>query len=223
MAFVDWVFNKSDAEILTSTEIFTPIIPADSFGTGGSLRVDHFDGLGLFMNAYNNSYVGGILKGRIRSIIQPDVISGASTYLAGFTFMQNQLDLTGGSGSFYGAFYIANNGGTTTRFTIRKYSVGLESALGGSSLLLTGSLGTFAPGTPTVMEIEWDASSGTQVDFILRASTNDTNFDNLAVVSTVSDTVSPLVTSVGEGLATANDVSSDMSWLVDNTSIFTTL
>lgn len=223
MAFTDWVFNKSDTEILTFTEIFNPIIPTDSFGNGGSLRVDHFDGMGLFMNAYNNTYVGGITKGRIRSIIQPDVLSGASTYIAGFTFMQSQLDITGGVGSFYGAFYAANNGGTTTRWTLRKYSAGLESALGGTSIITTGSLGTFVPGTPSILEIEWDASSGTQVDFILRAATNDTDFDNLAVVSSVSDTVSPLVTSFGEGLATANDVSSDMSWLFDNTSIFTQL
>ena len=223
MAFTDWVFNKSNVEILTFTEIFNPVIPTDSFGVGGSLRVDHFDSMGLFMNAYNNTYTGGIIKGRIRSIIQPETLVGAGTYLAGFTFMQSQLDITGGAGSFYGAFYVANSGGTTTRWSLRKYSVGLESALGGTSLITTGSLGTFAPGTPSILEIEWDASSGTQVDFILRAATNDTDFDNLAVVSTVSDTVSPLVTSFGEGLATANDVLSDMSWLFDNTAIYTVL
>lgn len=223
MAFADWVFKKSNTEILTYTEIFNPIIALDSIGVGGSLKVQHDSGMGLFMNAYNTTYAGGILKGRIRSLISPYTLSGASTYLAGFTFLQDQLDLTSGSGSFYGAFYIANNGGTTTRLMIRKYSSGLVSALGGTDIYTGSSLGTFVTGTPSAVEIEWDASSGTQVDFILRAATNDTDFDNMAVVTTVSDTVSPLVSSVGEGIATANDVSSDMAWLFDNTFIYSIL
>lgn len=227
MAFTDWVFEKSSSGIITYVNILNPTIPNDSFGEGGSLQVDHLTGSDLFMNAYNDTYVRGIIKGRMRTLIQPVSISGAGSYLAGFLLMQNQDNLTGsdsaGTGEAYGVFYATDAAGANTRFIIQKYTSGLVSAFGGTSIYLGSNLGTVSPGTITAMEIEWDATSGTQVDFILRRVINDTDFDNMITETTVSDSSSPLVVTASEGLSTVSDVSSAVSWRFDETNIYSVL
>lgn len=222
MAFTDWVFEKSSSDVITFTDIFLPI------DNTGSLQVNHLSGLDLFMNTYNDTYVRGIIKGRIQTLIQPTALVGASTYLGGILCMQDQDDMTGststGTGSCYGCFYAATSGGTTTFFTLVKFTLGLDTFGGSGTVIYTGpNLGTFVPGTTTAMELEWDASSGTQVDFIIRRALSDTDFGNMVVESTPIDNTAALVTSVGEGLATVNDAASTSGWKIDNTTIFTTL
>jgi hypothetical protein len=221
MTFTDWVFEKSSSDIVTSTEIFSPIDPT------GSLKVEHLSGSNLFMNTYNDTYVRGIVKGRIRSLIEPVTLTGSGRYMIGFTFMQSQDDLTGstsvGTGDAYGAFYTAEANGTDTRFTIRKYIGGLSSYPGGTSLYLSSSFGLVGSGMITAMEVEWDATSGTQVDITLRAIVNDTDFNNMVVLTAITDNTSPFVTTLSEGLASVGDISSIVTWRVDNTTIFSVL
>jgi hypothetical protein len=221
MAFIDWVFEKSTSDIVTSTDIFTPI------DNTGSLRIDHLSGSNLFMNTYNDTYVRGIIKGRIRTLIEPVTLTGSGRYMIGFTFMQDQDDLTGstsiGTGDAYGAFYTAEANGMNTQFTIRKYTSGLSSFPGGTSLYLGPNLGLVGSGMITAMEVEWDATSGTQVDITLRAIINDTDFNNMVDLTTVNDLVSPFVTTFSEGLASVGDTSSTVTWRVDNTTIFSVL
>ena len=213
MAYTDWVFNKSTTDIIASIDIFTPVVDT------GSLNVFHPTGSDLYLSTYNTTYTRGVIKGKIRTLIQPVDLTGPSTYSAGIYFMGSDDDVIN-TGDCYGAFYVADAGGSSTRFSIVKFTGGFSGAF---NLYLGASVGLVAEGTITAMEVEWDASSGTEVDITLRRVIGSTDFGAMITETSLTDSSSPFVTSVSEGLTTHNDASSSVEWNFDNTTIFSIL
>ena len=213
MAYTDWVFNRSTTDIIPSLDIFSPI--ADT----ASLKILHPTGSDLHLSAYNTTYTRGVIKGKIRTLLQPVDLTGAGTFSIGMYFMGSDDDVIN-TGDCYGAFYLADAGGASTRFAIRKFTGGFSSS---SNLYLGASVGLVSEGTITAMEVEWDATSGTEVDITLRQIIGDTDFGNMITETSLTDSSSPFLTTVSEGLASFNEPSSSTEWNLDNTSIFTIL
>ena len=202
---------------VTDPTLLTPIIG------NGSLHVQQYDVTDTFVNLYNTTYPSelGLIKGRMRTIIHPIDIPGYYYYSAGFVFMQDQFDLTGGAGSGYYASLTIYYYGLYSYFVVRKFvSTGLQIDLGATSMLYLGpNLGNIM-GQDTCFEVEWDAFSGTECTITLRRALNTTNFGLLVNETTVTDTISPLITSVAEGLAFTNgSIMGETSWLLDSTSL----
>ncbi len=221
MALSNWVvFETGFPTVGIMTAITDPVPLSPIIGTG-SLRLTQYSVTEGLINLYNTGYSPGFTKAKWRSVLRPVSMLGITNYSLGFVFMQSQLNLTGGTGSCYFAHLSVNANGTNARFIIRKFvGTGLQTNLGASTTLYTGSnLGTIL-GTNNAVEVEWDASSGTQVDITIRRTLNSTSFASLTLETSITDSSSPLITSVGEGIGCTNGSSSGATdWLLDSTTL----
>lgn len=224
MPLSNWtIYRSGNPAVGITTTVSTPVSLTPILGTG-SLRVEGYVITDQFVNIYNTTAVEiGLKKGRFRSVLNPKGITGTGTekYSFGCVFMQSQLNVSGGSGSCYFAHLSVRNGGTNAQFYIRKFvSTGLQGDTLATTTLYSGlNLGTIL-GQNTAVEVEWDADSGTHCDITIRRALNTMSFGSLILETTVTDSVSPLLTTVGEGIAMTNGLTSGTyTWLCDTTSL----
>jgi hypothetical protein len=187
MAFSDWTIYKSPTTLRAYLEIVNPIT-----GTG-SLYLNN-TGNGSVINRTNligsgARYTPGILHGKIR---QTFYVTNANRSRIGFSILQNTLDITGGTSSYYGVFAKADFGGTQRRLEVVRWNTGAETSLYSSPTPLWEFNTTFT------LEVEWEVQAGQVVITLNQGTAID--YTDLSLVTTVNDTSgSRLTTSVGEG------------------------
>jgi hypothetical protein len=220
VAFTDWDVYQNGNPQGASIEEGTPISGLGSLRLEGSLTDPNFINL---LPSDSSGIPHGFTKGKLRTLFRIDVLSFDSINEKdfGITCLQDQDNLSGGSGSAYGGVAHAESGGLT--FRIVKYTGGL-SALPielASSVVPDG----YVVGTDIVaLEFEWVADlttlGGTQL--ILRRGVGAaTDFSNLSDIVEVFEVNSPYISSVGEGLCFVDDEGSESSIVVwDKTESF---
>jgi hypothetical protein len=217
----DWTVHKTGSPAVGIMTAITHPTAISPIVNTGSLRVQQFSVSDTLVNLYNNTYTPGKLKARMRSVIRPLSITGITNYSLGFVFMQSQTNLTLGTGSCYFAHLALEAGGTNLRFIIRKFvSTGLQTNLGASTTLYTGSsLGTIL-GQNTAVEVTWDASSLTSCDITIKYNLNSTSFTGMTTETLTTDSSSPLISSVMESIGVTNGTSSGATdYLIDSTTL----
>jgi len=223
MALSDWDVFKTDTDVIVSSvfdgvDLILPtgdILAISSLDDGGSVFVGNgTNANGESANLQPKTSFGGALTfGKIRSLVFTFVGSGVREW--GFYCMSSQADLTS-SGSCY--LLYATTAFNNFNFIIAKStSSGIVAPFSNASPLASSPTSLFSDGTAFALELEWDASSGTQTVLTMRHGTA-LDFSNLSDVGTVIDTSSPLLTSSGEGLF-VSDVSGVSRALFDNTRI----
>ena len=214
MAFSNWTFFGNAPTVVAYNDLIDPV------AGNASLSVVFQSGTDLRSNGFENVYLKGMVKGRIRTLVTPRSLSGAGSFQAGFVFMQSQTDVSNGAGSCYGVWYTADAGGINTRFTVRKYLSGLVDNAGGTVLYDGPFLGTVSEGNISAIEVEWDGSSATAVDISVRRAINSTDFNSMVVETVVTDNTAPLISSVAEGVGFLNPSGAGPSeWSMDSTRI----
>jgi hypothetical protein len=211
MAFEDWEFFKSGASIFHYLDQTTVLL------SGGSLHVLSEGAGDRVINCKVTDASGinhGYVHGKLRSIIRVDsVIDG---FFFGFACLQSQDNITT-SGDFY--FCVVRTS-LSSYFSIQLYKVTGGLSSGSFSLLDETSNHQSSEGIPFALEVEWSASSGTQVDFVIRIDNNALDFSSLVDVISVSDLSSPFISSLGEGFAGKLSSSEQIECFVDKTQLY---
>lgn len=153
----------------------------------------------------------GLVGGKIRTVMHWNDQGGVEYF--GLVAMQSVLDLT--SGTFNGYGLVCDTLGFNNTIKIVQFDSAL---ITGWTALAISAPGQFSNNTPMAIEFEWDATSLTSVSLIVRTGSM-LNFSNLSVLLSFIDSVSPHVTSVGEGLFAAG-VSGPVAVYWDSTTIF---
>lgn len=198
MSFSQWEINKSNSSSIVHVDVFDP-----HTGTG-SLTMRR-DGNGPEAMTAHPSDVGGLnhglLHGRLRTIIRANGSFGigtAQTSWAGIHCMQSIDNITA-SGDCYALMWIFQDKNATLN-DLRIYKMGASiNTLSGATLLGTDATFSKVMDDVWTMELEWDATSGTQVDLTGRTGTA-TDFSDLADAITVTDSSLPFTSTVGEGV-----------------------
>jgi len=164
-------------------------------------------------------------SGRIRTICQVDQHDGVETQTSyfGVCVMQSQENLVLG-GSCYALLVASDEGLSNPTLHIHKFTSGLTDGLTVLSLVSIPFPGTITLGIPFTIELDWivDVPNLNGVLLIGRTGTA-TNFSDLTGQISFVDTVSPLTSSVAEGLCASfknNLVASTKKVLFDNTTLF---
>ena len=200
MALTDWhIFSAGTAirahnaatPILGSTSL---VMEATSNSPAAKINIDISDEAGAVAGT---TYA--FTKGKIRSLFRVEDI-GNSTH-QGLYCLASVGDLANGSGNCYGVnFKSPENDFHLNKYTGSGLVTYSGTSGGGMTNLQNTSSGTaWADDTLIAVELEWDASSGTQVDLIVRTG-SATDYSDLAQILSHTDASSPHVTSLGEGI-----------------------
>lgn len=160
------------------------------------------------------------LQGKMRTLIRADQSNGAG---AGFVFMTDREDVTGGVGNCYGLFYGKTRVAGTNEIVVSKFLDGLENPPI-STLFYT----TYSPVGVFAFEVEWESDlgsvGGTRIIVRRSSSTVDTvTFDSLQEVYNDIDTTSPLVVTKGEGIAFHTRFGGSNQFILDKSSMIQTV
>ena len=218
MAFSDWDFfiTHSDFIVGVGTGIlefpslaaggFTPPTPIDT----GLLRTD---GQGINQPSFHAvpkfpSFLAtdrGILKGKIRTIVYNHPTVGIKSF--GLCCMQNVLDMINASGNCY--VLVFDDLGDNQDIQLGKVT---GNDLKTFSTLIASAPDVWLEDTAIAVELEWDATSGTEVQLCARLGTA-LDFSNLALLLTFTDTTFPHLTTVAEGFfGAAGSANYNGSW-----------
>ena len=153
----------------------------------------------------------GLLAGKIRTVMRWNASGGVSYW--GLMALQSALDMTTGTHNAYGL--ACNTFSSANNIHIAQFD---NTILAGWGSLAASPSNTFMDDVPIALEFEWDATSLTSVVLTVRKGSM-TDFSDLAPLLSFTDTVSPHVTSVAEGLwGVYGSGGIDVYW--DNTTIF---
>jgi hypothetical protein len=227
MAITDWTINKSNP-----ATIVAGIDPIDFLVGAGSLRLIDFDN-GTF-NMYNNTYVRGLTRGRMRMLIQlgTEISSlGDDFYNVGMYVMSTDDDITVPD-TFGQRFYTLSL--AFDLFT-NSHSISLDyhdNAIEDMPFnLFTSAPFTITRGVDIVpLELEWKLEDefGPGIYFTVRSSlvaSTQVDFSNLVELTelVVNNPSITLTSSIGEGLyfeGLGGSLPSGLDALVDQVSIF---
>ena len=173
-------------------------------GTGGAMNI-----IPVFPGALATDR--GLLAGKIRTVMRWNNSGGVSYW--GLMALQSALDMTTGTHNAYGLAF--NTLGGANNIHIAQFD---NTVLVGWTSLAASASNAFMNNVPIAVEFEWDATSLTSVVLTVRKGTM-TDFSDLAPLLSFTDTVSPHVTSVAEGLWGVF-VSGPINVYWDNTTIF---
>ena len=191
MAIADWVIVKSNAAHNVSLTTVNPLVDT------ASLEFDTLAGGSGQFNMYRN-LVGerGYIRGVFQFLVSPTGQSSGNFF--GVTCMNSALDVTAAGTSCYLVGYNGSVGGKS--LFVRKYTNGLGNT--GSSLASTAF--TINNNEILPIEVEWNFDlgefGGTRL-VLRRGIIGQTTFTGLTDVHDISDSSSPLSTSVAEGPA----------------------
>lgn len=202
MALADWDVTKNPAGIDVS--ILNQRLMIDNLATR-STNSSNFAHL-----RPNSSFPRGHLIGKIRTKMEitDHLLAGNRDGFYGVLCMMSQSDLTAGAGSCY-CFGLRLVEPTTFEvdWALIKFTAGFNSISIHSSTANTILLGrddqTLDPQIDVnyTLELQWCYHELIQgVNLIARVGLAENNFDDLQTVYDVTDTSTPLTTSVGEGL-----------------------
>jgi hypothetical protein len=213
MAFPgDWVTNKIDSGTLVVLEGATPIVGSGSLKINATVTTER-------VTLYNTTYTNGLTAGYIRSNMRIPVHSTTGEARAGFAFMQNVATINGVTDTGYAAFLSSDNGLTSPRIHVVKFTTGLPNSP--TDLASTTSFTAPTIGSNFCFEVQWIADvgvfGGTQI--IVRYCTG-LSFASLVDVITVVDTSSPIITSSFETIAFAKQHTGTFQALYDETRIY---
>ncbi len=220
MALADWTINKSDpADTECGIYTISPILST------GSLRIK--DNGSSRVNMFNNTYVDGLTRGRMRMLIRIQAQGGIGVYRTGFYFHTNNVNIVTGTPNFYSAHINLTAATGSRQYACAHYSGGMA---GTETIFYTSPVITSMTNGTTILplEIEWHTESELDgVRFILRGDQSGgdtlTDFSNLATLSTfiVSNSLYKITTSVSEGIYFYGDPSPSGSEIqYDQVSIF---
>ena len=161
----------------------------------------------------NSDFNRGFTIGKIRTKLEITDFRaqiGSNEGMYGILCMMSASDLTGGTGSAYG-FGLRND--LDLQWLLVKFNSGLEHY--GSGVILGAVDDTLTPAVDTnyCLELQWcyhELIAG--CNLIAKVGLAENNYTDLVTVYDVTDTSSPLTTSVGEGLffadmdSTVNDL-----------------
>lgn len=214
MTLADWDITKSHAGISAAI-------------VGGRLRVDNAGyelstSINILHGRLSSSYNRGFTQGKIRTKIEvrQDFESDSYTGQYGLLCMMSASDLTS-TGSGYA--FIMEVGASQT-WKVVKYTSGIKEVTG-VTVLDSGDT-TVAPALDAnfTMELQWAYDSligGTNL--VCRLGLASNNFTDLQTIYDVTDSSTPLTTSVGEGFLYADTESTALidykRMLLDDTTI----
>lgn len=217
MAFTDWDFYTQG---VTSPSI--GIDTSSNLVGVGSLRVSG-TGTGAWSGHLDNSFAKGFTSGRIRTVFRKKGANGLVHFV--LYFMASQLDITNG-----GSCYFLKMTHGSSAFTVQKSTSG---GLQGSSTTLatytntTNGMRYANANEPCTVEVVWFGGpsavavfGGTRIQ--VRCMQGTSNFNQMASLPVVTDTTSPLMTSVAEGIGgfTTNGGVDPLLDFVDETTIY---
>lgn len=227
MAITDWAryIDIGNLQLYTERDSSTII-------DTGSLAMEH-TGTALFTHANlvpNDVIVTPLPKGifpagRLRTICRVDQHDGIEpqTSYFGICAMQSQENLVLG-GSSYALLVASDEGLANPTLHIHKFTSGLTDGLPVPSLVSATFPGTITLGVPFTLELDWVVDIPNLNGTLLIARTGTaTDFSDLTGQLSFVDTLSPLTSSVAEGLCGSfknNLVSSTKRVLFDNTTLF---
>lgn len=225
MSIVNWdKYVDIPANLQISTEKSSPILGA------GSLLLNHsstnfFTHANLVPNT-GSGYSHGITPaGRLRTICQVNAHDGSASQTSyfGLSIMNSQENLVTG-GSCYALLVSSDEGLVNPTLRLHKFTSGLTDGLTSSSLIFIPFPGSITIGVPFTLEIEWvvDITNLNGTLLIARTGT-DTNFTDLTGQMFIVDSISPLTTSVTEGVVASfksSSISNTKTVLFDNTVLF---
>lgn len=140
----------------------------------------------------------GVINGKIAGLFRLVANAGSGrTIRVGFGCCYSQNDLVAGGSAYFGYLHRTSIGGDKWQVEIMKTTNGIENQ---SSLALSVSTSLWADDTLKAFEFQWEFISASQMDLTIRLG-DATDFSDLAVALQHSDTSSPLITSVNEGIA----------------------
>jgi len=207
-----WTQNKQQGSTVIALNTGTPIVSSGSLRMNATVSPEA-------ITLQNTTYTNGLIAGRMRTILRVDTLSTTGTEEVGFVFMQNNPTMYNGVDLGYGVFLSAQNGLTTPRITIVKYTAGLPASP--SELAFTTSFTAPTLGNPFVFEAEWIANLAVLGGTDIRARyAPGTNFASLAQVVAFTDTSSPILVSSTESLACSFRGTGQMVVCWDETSIY---
>lgn len=224
MSFSQWEINKSNSAATIYVEVIDPLVGTSSLnmkaatsGTNAHAMTAHPSDAGGLNH--------GLLHGKLRTIIKANGSFGTGSgqiSWAGVHCMQSIDNITT-SGDCYAFMWMFRDDGNFLN-ELRLYK------LTSSINAFTGTnLGTApfvkAMGDQWTMELEWDATSGTQVDIVGRTGTA-TDFSDLVDQIDVIDSSLPLTSTVGEGVFHRYQSSSfafERNFTFDSTTLFRVL
>jgi hypothetical protein len=228
MAITDWSIYVENGNL----QVFTEQDSGEIIAGSGSLAMEYTNSMlyshaNLVPNDLGASPLpkGVAPSGRLRTICQVDTHDGVApqTSYFGLAAMQDQDDLST-SGSCYSLLVASDEGLANPTLHLHKFTSGLTDGLTVLSLVSIPFPGTITLGIPFTLELDWvvDIPNLNGVLLIGRTGTA-INFSDLTGQISFVDTLSPLTSSVSEGIVASfknNLVSSTKRVLFDNTTLF---
>jgi hypothetical protein len=225
MAISDWDISVDSGNLSVFIENTTPILDF------GSLAFEH-TGTSLYTHGNvipNDDSLGlphGIVPaGRLRTVCRVDEHDGSTIQISyfGVSTLQSQDDMVAG-GSCYALLVASEEGFANPTLRLHKFTAGLTNSLPAPPLVAIPYPGTLTIGVPFTLELQWVVDVTTLGGTFLLGSTGvATDFSDLTGQLTIVDTMSPLTTSVAEGLVGSfkNNVGGDTKKvLFDNTTLY---
>lgn len=175
--------------------------------------------------------IGGLARGiypsgKMRTICQVDQHDGSTGQISyfGIVAMQSQSSLISGSGSCYALLVVIEENLNNPMLHLHKFTYGLTNGLTVTSLASIPYPGSINIGVPFTLELQWLVDIPILGGVFLVGNTGiETDFSDLTGQITATDVVSPLTTSVAEGLVgsfKSNVNNSVKKVLFDNTTLF---
>jgi len=200
MPYSDWEITKTDSGLLAVLDIISPLKDV------GSLRIDNSDIMAsvdrcMASARLTSAHQRGVTKGRARTLVHFKTASYSSNGECGIGLycMQNQADIMASGGAAY--MFTLSSYSPNHRWRLGKCTNGITGYFDVTSL--AAEIMTFTPvtGTTYAMELEWvyDAVELGGTLLVARAGEAD-DFSDLQEIYKLTDTSSPLTTSIGEGL-----------------------
>lgn len=226
MALADWVILKSSPDVVAGID------PIDTIIGTGSLRLIDFSSNTL--NMFNNTYINGLTRGRIRMLIRVEdglVSVGDDFYNIGMYVMADTPDITVPD-SFGQRFYTLSLGydlfESSHTISLDYHDNAIQDFP--QNLFQTSSFNLNRGVDIVPLELEWklEPEFGPGIIFTVRGSTTpstQTDFSNLTQLGeiVVNNPAITLLNSVGEGIyleGIGGSLPSGLDALIDQVSIF---
>lgn len=203
MSLGDWTQVNAAAvptNLIISLEIAAPLVG------NGSLKFVNLGTPTASANMYLTSLAKGFSKGRIRTLMQVKVRPNTGRYNgAGLCFLQSQLTIATTNANYYtfGLNQATSGAPGSMAWVLAKNTNHTLQVDPFGAIIDEATLETVAAGDYWPMQVQWIADvvniGGTRIT-CSRGTKNSTDFNTLAVIIDTIDTISPFVTSVGEGL-----------------------
>lgn len=195
MSLADWDVTKSHVDLTVAIE--SDRLKLDNDAVKASVYENYIHLIP------NSDFNRGFTIGKIRTKLEiTDFNTQFGTYegMHGIVCMMSQSDVTGGAGDCY-CFGLRNN--ADLQWLLVKFTAGLEHWLSAGATILGAEDDTLTPAVDTnyALELTWayhTLIAGTRL--VCKVGLADNNFTDLVTVFDVTDTATPLTTSVGEGI-----------------------